>query len=109
MSESKGLSKPVKLKKDLSEFLGASELPRTEITKKLWDYIKANKLQSKTVNGAPSGEGKNIVADDKLLPIFRNTNVVSKTGNKTDLINLKVGETIDMMKMASVVGANIED
>ena len=39
MAEAKGLSKPVKLKKELSEFLGATELPRTEITKKLWDYI----------------------------------------------------------------------
>ncbi|HDH49860.1 MAG TPA: hypothetical protein ENH04_00495, partial [Nitrospirae bacterium] len=47
MAEAKGLSKPVKLKKELAEFLGATELPRTEITKKLWDYIKANKLQTK--------------------------------------------------------------
>ena len=39
MAEAKGLSKPVKLKKELSELLGATELPRTEITKKLWDYI----------------------------------------------------------------------
>ncbi|MGB0744872.1 MAG: SWIB/MDM2 domain-containing protein, partial [Opitutales bacterium] len=37
--EPKGLNKPVKLKSELSQFLGASELPRTEITKKLWDYI----------------------------------------------------------------------
>ena len=41
MAEAKGLSKPVKLKKDLAELLEATELPRTEITKKLWDYIKA--------------------------------------------------------------------
>ncbi|MBW2195393.1 MAG: SWIB/MDM2 domain-containing protein, partial [Deltaproteobacteria bacterium] len=40
--------KPVKLKNELAEFLGATKLPRTEITKKLWDYIKANKLQTKT-------------------------------------------------------------
>ena len=38
MAEAKGLSKPVKLKKDLAELLEATELPRTEITKKLWDY-----------------------------------------------------------------------
>ena len=48
MAEAKGLSKPVKLKNELAEFFGATELPRTEITKKLWDYIKANKLQTKT-------------------------------------------------------------
>ena len=38
MAEAKGLMKPVKLKKELAELLGATELPRTEITKKLWDY-----------------------------------------------------------------------
>ena len=51
MAEAKGLSKPVKLKNELATLLGATELPRTEITKKLWDYIKANKLQTKTENG----------------------------------------------------------
>ena len=50
MAEAKGLSKPVKLKNELADFLGAIELPRTEITKKLWDYIKANKLQTKSEN-----------------------------------------------------------
>ena len=40
MAEVKGLNKPVKLKADLAAFLGAAALPRTEITKKLWDYIK---------------------------------------------------------------------
>ena len=104
----KGLAKPVKLKKELAEFLGASELPRTEITQKLWDYIKANKLQAKTPNGKPEGAGKNIVADAKLLPIFKNTNSKSKSGNLTDLRNMTEGQTIDMMQMAAVVGANVE-
>ena len=108
MAEAKGLDKPVKLKADLAELLGASSLPRTEITKKLWDYIKSNGLQTKTVNGKPENAGKNIVADAKLIKIFNNTKVTSKTGKVTDLSNLKEGETIDMMQMASVVSANIE-
>ena len=108
MAEAKGLSKPVKLKSELSELLGAKELPRTEITKKLWDYIKANKLQTKTENGAAINAGKYIVADAKLLSIFKNTKSTSKSGKLTDLTNLKEGETIDMMQMAAVVGANIE-
>lgn len=108
MAEAKGLSKPVKLKKDLADFLGKKELPRTEITKKLWDYIKKNKLQTTKANGKPENAGKFIVADEKLLTIFKNTNSKSKTGKKTDLTKLKVGQTIDMMQMASVVGANIE-
>jgi len=108
MAEAKGLSKPVKLKKELAEFLGTTELPRTEITKKLWDYIKANKLQTKTENGRPENAGKFIVADAKLLPVFKNTKSKSKSGKVTDLTNLKEGQTIDMMQMAAIVGANIE-
>ena len=108
MSEAKGLKKPVKLKSELAEFLGAAELPRTEITQKLWAYIKDNKLQTKTENGKPENAGKFIVADAKLLPIFRNTKSTSKSGKVTDLTNMKEGETINMMQMAAVVGANIE-
>ena len=108
MEEAKGLKKPVKLKSDLANFLGETELPRTEITKKLWDYIKANQLQTKTENGKPENAGKYIVADAKLLSIFKNTNSTSKSGRVTNLTNMKEGETIDMMQMAAVVGANIE-
>jgi chromatin remodeling complex protein RSC6 len=108
MEEAKGLNRPVKLKSDLAAFLGAKELPRTEITKKLWDYIKANKLQTKTENGKAENAGKYIVADAKLLPIFKNTKSKSKSGSVTDLTKLKEGETINMMQMAAVVGANVE-
>ena len=105
----KGLKKPVKLKADLAAFCGASELPRLEITKKLWDHIKAKKLQAKTVNGKPEGAGKFIAADEKLIKLFRNTKVTSKSSGKvTDFTGLQVGQTIDMMQLASVVSANIE-
>lgn len=108
-AELKGLSKPVKLKKELAAMLGVSLLSRTEITQKLWEYIKKNKLQAKTANGAATGEGKYIVADKVLLPIFKNTKTVSKTTKKvTDLTAMVEGQTIDMMQVASVVGANIE-
>ena len=101
-------NKPVKLKEDLAKMLGASELPRTEITKKLWDYIKANELQTKTENGKAENAGKYIVADATLLPVFKNTKSTSKSGKLTDLTGMKEGETINMMQMAAVVGANIE-
>jgi chromatin remodeling complex protein RSC6 len=108
MAEAKGLNKPVKLKADLAELLGAKALPRTEITKKLWDYIKKNKLQTKTVNGKPENAGKNIVADAKLIKIFNNTKVKTSSGKVVDFTKLKEGQTIDMMQIASVVSANIE-
>ena len=108
-TKTRGLSKPVKLKNELEELLGATELPRTEITKKLWDYIKANKLQTKSENGKPENAGKYIVADAKLLAIFKNTKSKSKSGKFTDLTKLKEGQTINMMQMAAVVSANIEE
>lgn len=108
MAEVKGLGKPVKLKDDLAELLGATELPRTEITKKLWDYIKENKLQTKTENGQPENAGKFIVADAKLLPIFKNTNSKSKSGKVTNLTNMQEGQTVNMMQMAAIVSANVE-
>ena len=108
MAEAKGLKKSVKLKSDLAALLDETELPRTEITKKLWDYIKTNKLQTKTENGKPENAGKYIVADKTLLPIFKNTKSTSKSGKVTDLTKMKVGETVDMMQMAAIVGANIE-
>ncbi len=108
MAEAKGLNKPVKLKSELAEFLGASEMPRTEITKKLWDYIKENQLQTRTENGKAENAGKYIVADAKLLPIFKNTKSTSKSGKVTDLTGLSEGQTVNMMQMAAIVGANIE-
>jgi chromatin remodeling complex protein RSC6 len=108
MKEKKGLDKPVKLKADLAALLGAKELPRTEITKKLWDYIKKNKLQTRTVNGKPENAGKNIVVDAKLIKIVNNTKVKTSSGKVVDLTKIKEGQTIDMMQIASVVNANIE-
>ncbi len=108
MAELKGLKKPVKLKAELAEFCGVNELPRTEITKKLWNYIKSQKLQTKTANGKPENAGKFIVADSKLLKVFKNTNSTSKSGNLTDLRSMQEGDTIDMMQMAAVVSANVE-
>jgi upstream activation factor subunit UAF30 len=39
------LMKPVQPDAVLGAIVGSQPLPRTELTKKLWDYIKANKLQ----------------------------------------------------------------
>ena len=108
MTELKGLMKPVKLKADLAEFCGVSKLPRTEITKKLWNYIKSKQLQTKSANGKPENAGKYIVADAKLLKVFKNTNSTSKSGKRTDLREIKEGDTIDMMQMPAVVSANVE-
>jgi chromatin remodeling complex protein RSC6 len=55
--------KPVTPSAELAEVIGSTPVPRTEVTKKLWDYIKKNKLQD------PANK-RNINADAKLKPIF---------------------------------------
>ncbi len=47
----------------LAEVIGNKPLPRTEIVKKIWDYIKKNKLQDKA-------NKRMINADSKLKPLF---------------------------------------
>ena len=109
MATDAGLNKPVRLKSDLAAFCGSNELSRTAVTQKFWDYIKEHKLQAKTENGAPEGNGKYIVADNTLIKLFNATKVTNKTtGKVTDFTELKVGQTISMLQLASVVGANIE-
>ena len=55
--------KPVQPDTALSAVVGTKAIPRTEVTKKLWAYIKKNALQDKK-------NKRNINADDKLKPIF---------------------------------------
>lgn len=57
------LSKPMKLSPELEAVIGAGPLPRTEVTKKLWEYIKKHNLQN------PANK-RNILADEKLKAIF---------------------------------------
>jgi len=42
------LMKPVQPDAVLAVIVGSTPIPRSELTKKLWDYIKANKLQDPT-------------------------------------------------------------
>lgn len=57
------LLKPLELDAALEAVVGSGPLPRGEVVKKLWDYIKAHNLQN------PANR-RNILADDKLRPLF---------------------------------------
>ena len=48
---------------EMSEFLGMDECPRGQVVKKLWEYIKANKLQDPK-------NGQRIILDDKMKVLF---------------------------------------
>jgi len=55
--------KPMTPSAALGEVIGAKPMPRTEVTKKLWAYIKKNSLQDKK-------NKRMIKADDKLKAVF---------------------------------------
>jgi chromatin remodeling complex protein RSC6 len=55
--------KPVQPSDDLAAIIGNKPLPRTEVTKKIWEYIKKHDLQD-------PNKRTDIIADEKLKPIF---------------------------------------
>ncbi|PAT33259.1 DNA topoisomerase III [Vandammella animalimorsus] len=74
--------KPLQPNAQLAAVIGNTPLPRTEIVKKLWDYIKANNLQDAT-------NKRNINADAKLRPLFGK-------------------DQITMFELAGLIGKNVE-
>jgi len=76
---SPALMKPVQPSDALAKIVGSNPLPRSEVTKKLWDYIKGHNLQ----------DAKNrrlINADDVLRPVFGGKSQVSMF-EMTKLVN----------------------
>ena len=71
--------KPMQPDAALSAVVGGSPMPRTEITKKLWGYIKRNSLQD-------AKERRMINADDKLKAVFGGKGKVSMF-EMTKLVN----------------------
>ncbi len=57
------LMKPLKLSGDLEAVVGKGPMPRTEVVKQLWMYIKKHNLQD-------AKNKRNINADDKLKKVF---------------------------------------
>jgi chromatin remodeling complex protein RSC6 len=73
---------PVHPDATLAAIVGASALPRTELTKKLWDYIKRNGLQDQQ-------NRRMINADDKLRAVFGGEQQVNMF-RMTSLVNQHV-------------------
>jgi len=57
------LSKPLTLSPELEAVVGKGPMPRTQVVKNLWVYIKKHDLQN------PKNK-RNILADDKLQAVF---------------------------------------
>jgi chromatin remodeling complex protein RSC6 len=75
--------KPVTPDEVLSAVVGSKPMPRTEVTKKLWAYIKKNGLQD-------SKNKRNINADDALKAVF---------GGK---------KTVNMFEMTKLVAKHVK-
>ncbi|PIR04216.1 MAG: hypothetical protein COV59_03470 [Candidatus Magasanikbacteria bacterium CG11_big_fil_rev_8_21_14_0_20_39_34] len=57
------LLKPLNLSPELEAVVGKGPMPRSQVVKKLWEYIKKHDLQN------PKNK-RNIFADDLLMPLF---------------------------------------
>lgn len=75
--------KPMHVSDDLAAVVGHGPMPRTEVAKKLWEYIKKHKLQD------PSNK-RNIIPDQKLARVFGSS------------------QPINMFKMTSKVSAHLK-
>ena len=62
--------KPLKVSSQLAAVVGPGPMPRSEVVKKLWDYIRKNNLQD-------TANRRNINADQKLKPVFDGKSVVN--------------------------------
>src|SRR4051794_30704714 len=74
--------KPLTISPALSAIVGTKALPRTEVVKKVWEYIKKNKLQDPK-------QRRNINADENLQKVFN--------GKKT----------VDMFQMTKLISGHL--
>ena len=77
--------KPMQPDAQLSAVVGDRPMPRTEVTKKIWDYIKKNNLQD-------SKNKRMINADEKLKGVFNGKRQVSMF-EMTKLVNGHLKDT----------------
>lgn len=68
--ENSAFMKPMTVSSDLAKVVGNGPMPRSEVVKKLWVYIKKNGLQD-------AKNKRNINADENLKKVFGGKSVVS--------------------------------
>jgi upstream activation factor subunit UAF30 len=69
-SKPNALQQPLQPSKELAAIVGSNPIPRGEVVSKIWEYIKKNNLQN------PENK-REILADDKLRPVFGGKDKVS--------------------------------
>ena len=73
------LMKPVKVSAVLAEVVGNGPMPRTEVTKRVWDYIKKNKLQDPKAKRFINPDDKlgNVLGGRTQIDMFQMTKKIS--------------------------------
>ncbi|MCI5052375.1 MAG: SWIB/MDM2 domain-containing protein [Simkaniaceae bacterium] len=71
--------KPMKISEELAAVVGKGPMPRTEVTKQLWNYIKKHKRQD------PENK-RNIIPDEKLAAVFGSKKAINMF-QMTKLVN----------------------
>ena len=71
---------PMQISEALADVVGKGPMPRTEVTKKLWAYIKSKQLQD------PKNR-RNIIVDDKLSKVFGGSKKSVNMFEMTKLVN----------------------
>jgi chromatin remodeling complex protein RSC6 len=72
--------KPVQVSEKLAKVVGHGPMPRTEVTKKLWDYIKSHKLQDNTNRRVINPDAKlaEVLGSPKPIDMFKLTSEISR-------------------------------
>ena len=76
------LQQPLQPSESLAAVVGEGTMARGEVVSKIWEYIKANKLQN-------PDDGREILADDKLQKVFEKDKVTMFEMNKLIAKHLK--------------------
>ncbi len=71
--------KPMTLSPVLAAVIGAAPIPRTEVTKKIWEYIKKHKLQDEANKRMINGDAKLVAVfgGKKQVSMFEMTKLIS--------------------------------
>jgi chromatin remodeling complex protein RSC6 len=72
--------RPVQVSEALADVVGPGPMPRTEVTKRVWDYIKKNKLQDQTNkrNINPDAKLGKVLGSNQAIDMFKMTSKIAK-------------------------------
>jgi chromatin remodeling complex protein RSC6 len=80
--------RPVQISDTLAEIVGQGPMARTEVTKKLWDYIKKHKLQDpknkRNIN--PDAKLAKVLGSNQPIDMFKMTSKIAKHLKEPEMV-----------------------